>query len=212
MRVLEKVLVVLVIAGMIMRLFDIPSHSLFFVFPALGLACLYFLLGPLLFNGIRLRDIVKKMAYQNTKGKEMILAAILGLFLSIVVTGVIFKWMSWPNGNKMILIGGVSTSVLMILILVLSNNTFKKSALFRVIPLLLISGILFSFSTYQVSKWVMRDHPEIVQTLEKIENDPWDSELRLKLRELELKLRFEDEQVEELMKMERQYQKETNGN
>jgi|GEM_PF-3556389 len=62
MKFAEKIFVVFILIGFVLRLFNQQS-ALFIFLGFAGLALLYLLLGPFLFNGIRLRSIFRKTSY-----------------------------------------------------------------------------------------------------------------------------------------------------
>ena len=212
MRILEKVLIVLMLAAIVMRFLMLPFSLVLFVLSAMGLSTLYFSMSTFLINHVRLRDLTKRSTFSDIRSKELVLGALVGLSLAVIIVGILFKWMAWPNGNVQLLVGCISAIIITIVSLLIAKKSFNLSLVSRVIPCVLLGLILYSFSTYQISKWVMNDYPEIVKAYENLEKDPLNTEFKLEMRELELKLRFDDAHVEEIMKEERLKMLEQNSN
>lgn len=208
MRLLEKLLFagVLVSTALVFLLIP-PGEELTMLF-ALALAALYYPFGFLLLNQIRLRDAYKKSSYENLTGGKITLSVVVGIALSIVCIGALFKLMSLPGANEMLMIGTIATvsfSVVLAVLLFSKKGVNNKYILVRTVIASVIGGFLFFTSGLTLVKLQYRNHPAYIEAFAKYAADPKNEEL-WKQKQLEYyRVRLTEEEFKE-------YEQELNNN
>jgi hypothetical protein len=95
------------------------------IFSSILLAILYFLFGFLLLNNKHLYKIFSKSTYENLNALKITMGAILGIILSNILSGLLFKLMLWPGANAMLLVAGL-TIILGLMFLVIVQLVTRK--------------------------------------------------------------------------------------
>ena len=89
------------------------------------LAILYFLFGFLLLNNKHIYKIFSKSTYENLNALKITMGAILGIILSNILSGLLFKLMLWPGANAMLMVSGL-TIILGLMFLVIVQLVTRK--------------------------------------------------------------------------------------
>jgi hypothetical protein len=140
MNKLEKTLVIVTLVALILKYLAVPGMSLFVVIGLLGLAVLYFYFGFALFNSIGFKGIFKKDSYIEISKYKIFAAIIVGVALSMICIGLLFKVQHW-FGFTMYLYAGLALSFVMLIIAVFKYNSFNKLLLIRLIPFSLLGAL-----------------------------------------------------------------------
>jgi len=146
MKKLELIFIGFAILGIALKLFNVVGSAILLTLSLSMLSILYYLLGFSLFNGIRLRDIFKKKAYQDCNSLNIIVAILLGISLSIICVGELFKLELWPGGELILSTGlGLMAFVLLINFIFFYRKkpeffkrTFKRMTFFASTGLLIL--------------------------------------------------------------------------
>jgi len=184
MRILEKILAIAALIALILKFSLVSGGDFIALWTMLILACLYYPLGFLFFNQIRLRDIFKKTSYKNVTAPRIIFAISTGIGLSAIVVGSLFKLLNFSGADEMLLSGLIVTTVVFVIALTLllkNNDTNSKFILWRVG---LIGGIgIFLLLTSELSivKFQYRNHPNYVEAYTNYLADPRNEELYKKM-------------------------------
>lgn len=95
------------------------------IFSSLLLAIIYFLFGFLLLNNKHIYKIFNKSTYENLSALKITMGAILGIILSNILSGLLFKLMLWPGANAMLMVSGL-TIILGLMFLVIVQLVTRK--------------------------------------------------------------------------------------
>ncbi|MDT8374318.1 MAG: hypothetical protein RQ737_10095 [Bacteroidales bacterium] len=129
MKKLEMILIIGVVVGLLMALFDIPLSSLIVSLFFLVLALLYFYLGFALFNGIRFRGIFKAESYKGLGPWRIAVAIGTGLALSDLTVGFLFTILNYPMAESLLTFGLVLTAIMLLLAAI--RNAKEKDRFYR---------------------------------------------------------------------------------
>jgi hypothetical protein len=95
------------------------------IFSSMLLAILYFLFGFLLLNNKHIYKIFSKSTYQDLNALKITMGAILGIILSNILSGLLFKLMLWPGAKAMLMVSGL-TIILGLMFLVIVQLVTRK--------------------------------------------------------------------------------------
>lgn len=196
MRIAEKILLIALITGIILRFSLILIGEEITIISLLTLSGIYFALGFLLFNQIKLRDVTKKGTFEKLTTTSIVIAVLAGIALSIVCVGALFRFMSLPGSGQMLMIGSVSLIIVSILAAVL-KSVFLKSILTRTIPVLIIGIVLLFVSELSMVKLMYRNHPTYVEAYVRYYEDPKNEALRKEMQLEFYRMRLTEEEFKE---------------
>lgn len=114
MKLIERVFFIIFLLGSFMVYVELSGGALFISISLTILACIYFYLGAALFNGVRLRKIFSKKAWSEVKGWMIASAVFCGVWLSILIVGIMFKALILEGANLMLNIGLIGTIISLI--------------------------------------------------------------------------------------------------
>ncbi len=141
------------------------------VFCALtALSFFYFVFSFALFNDIRLRDIFKKTSYLHTNAKRIIGAIVLGVTISIITIGALFKLLMLAGAAEMTLIGLMAMiiiSIMAILFYFRSRASYYVNVLKRITIYSALALILLFTPNATLIGMYYRDYPEYVSCTRK---------------------------------------------
>jgi hypothetical protein len=180
MKILEKSLAVAIAIALLMKFSLISGGEILTLWAMLTLSCLYYPLGFLFFNQIRLRHIFKKDAYQNVTAARIILAVVTGIGLSTMIVGSLFKLLTFPGADNMLLMGLVVTGAVSTLSIILSTirkHAISKFTLWRVGVIGVVGIFLLSTSELSIIKLQYRNHPGYIEAYKNYLADPRNEEL-----------------------------------
>ena len=122
--------------GLILQVIQIPGSSIFYILGWGLLSLFYFYLSFGYFNKVSLRRLFKRKSYAGIWYKEILLAIMSGIALSILCIGCLFKLQFWPGADLNLLVGLVLTALLLIPITLLAAKNqmvIFKRALYRLV-------------------------------------------------------------------------------
>ena len=187
MKKAEIILIVLMVLGIIMKLLHYPFSSLVFLLAASSLATIYFYFGFALLNGVRMRNMFKKVSYQEIGVKKILFAVGVGLALGVLLIGILFKIQHWPAADMQLSLGFYSCIVALIIALVFYAKTKEsifKNVLVRTIFFGCIGAVLVFTAPKTLLTWQYPDHPEYVEACMELDEDPTNLELQQKVQRL----------------------------
>lgn len=191
MKRLERIVGLIAVIGIVFKLLHFPGGSLLTVLSFAVLSLFYFLLGFLLFNGVRLRDVDRTDALKNIGTQQIILTVVLSIALSMVLIGVLFKIQLWPGGTLQLSLGLFVTAVTLAVALFFYLRT-KRAYYRRMFTRIAIIGgfglLLFLTPRGTLIDIYFRDSPEYADLLKQVLADPENEELEEQLQELEQEL------------------------
>jgi hypothetical protein len=149
------------------------------------LASIYFPLGFLFFNQIRLRDVFKNSSsLKDVTASRAIFAIAAGIGLSTIVIGALFKLLNFTGANPMLFAGLSVTGVVLIFAVVLfvrNNDVNSKFILWRAGVIGAIGVVLLLTSGLAIVKFQYRNHPAYIEAYINYSNDPRNEELGRKM-------------------------------
>ncbi|MFL9845026.1 hypothetical protein [Flavobacterium rhizosphaerae] len=164
MKKAELILASVALVAMILSLFDIPVNIVVVTFLAL-LSLVYFFTGFLLFR---------------PKGTWQVVGSIVaGITFSILVIGILFKFMFWPGGSAM-LFPGIVLALLVAIICVVKYFATKQAFYKNIVLRCGIYVIITMFFLFMQDSWILqfkyREYPEYIEALKKAEANPDDEQ------------------------------------
>src|SRR5271169_521226 len=111
MKILERGSIILSVIGFLMKIMRISGGNELLMIGMTLLAFIYFYLGFALLNNVAVKDIFKKSSYPNSL--RVVGAMGVGIFLSIVAIGILFKLLILTGATEMITIGVVGLVVIL---------------------------------------------------------------------------------------------------
>ena len=123
MKKLEKILGIVILISLIMKFSFIMGGDILAILSISLLTLIYYPFGFAFFNQIRLRRVFKKDSYKGISGLRIIGAIGVGMGLSPICLGILFKLQHWPGSNINIASGLVTTLIVLIIALI----KFSKS-------------------------------------------------------------------------------------
>ena len=182
----EKVLLLIVFIGLILKYLHVPGSSAILILSPSSLSLFYMYFSFAFFNGIELKKVFKKQSYQGI-GKMRIIGAIgTGVGLSVGAIGILFKLSTWPGSYVQLL-----TSLLALaLVVIVSFYKLNKSQsavylkiLKRAVPVLAICICLVYIPSEIWLNMRYSNHPDYVKALLESEANPSNEDLWLKVEE-----------------------------
>ncbi len=163
MKLFEKVMIIVAVAALLLKAFDLPLGDLLLSVSCSLLSIIYFLFGFALFNAIRFRKMFKKDSYAGISARRIIAAIGFGWFLSSIIIGIMLKLLFLPGGNLQIASGLIIGLLVMVISLIFYKKK-KKEFFFRVLaralPIALIGLIIWAIPTGQLIDFFERKNPE----------------------------------------------------
>lgn len=153
----EKTLTGIFLAGVALKMFNIPGYSILLILSLLIISLLYFPFAFYFFSD------------KSLKTQNIFLSIFGGMILAIIPIGVLFKLMFWP-GADISLIGGITlTAIFLILTYFMYKksstdlNTYYKNYLTRILFWLVISIIFYSISKKQLLQIQHSNDPKLLE-------------------------------------------------
>lgn len=184
MKKLEKILGFIAIAAFILKLIRVPGASMLLLLSISALSLIYYPLGFAFFNQVKLRHVFKKEAYKGVSALRILGAIGVGVSLSALLVGILFKVQFWSGASFELIFGIVATAIIAAIALIRHRNhkdDFYKRILSR---MALIGGLalLFFFTPeLTILKIQYRNHPDYVKAFEASRMHPESMELREKM-------------------------------
>lgn len=184
MKKLEPILGILAVLAIALKFIGIPGSNILIILVLTFLSWSY-LLGFLLFNNIRLRQIFKKQSYSGISKKRLIGSVCLGILLSSIIMGSLFKLMFWPGGQLFFSLLLLTPFLVYALVLNAKNQTPFYSGILK--RILVIGGL--GLATLALPKNTLidiyhGDDPEYAELMKQTLDDPYNDELREQLNQL----------------------------
>ncbi|MBS1559471.1 MAG: hypothetical protein JST69_12180 [Bacteroidetes bacterium] len=184
MKLLEKITFALSLIGIMLKLLLVRSGNPVLIIGASLLSCIYFYLGFALINGIGFRAMFKKASYAAIRGIRIVAGIGIGLFLSIVVIGSLFKLQIWMGSIEMMAIGstGLLITVLAASVVFLvkrkSLDLFYRAIFLRGAIAFIFALIIFAIPSRSLIRIYHRDNPAYAELMIKALENPQDKEIQ----------------------------------
>jgi len=197
MKLLERILAIGIVLGLIMKFSLIPGGDAIVLSTMLTLSCLYYPLGFLFFNQIKLRHVFNAAAYKNKAALIIIFAVVTGIGLSIIVIGSLFKFLHFTGGDQMLILG-LSITVIVLTISatrwIKNRDTNSKFILWRAGIIGIIGTFLFFTPELSLVKFQYRNHPKYIEAYTNYVADPTNEALFRKMELERMKIRLTGEE------------------
>ena len=193
MKKFEFIVGLFAILGIILKVFHVPGGSILAALVFSTLSMFYYVFSFALFNGIRLRDIFKKVSYKDTNAKRIIGAVGLGWAISVIIIGVLFKLQFWAGADFQLLTGLVTIGVILLIAIIFYfrskaeyyKRIFKRIAIYGGLGLMLY----LTPSSVFVDIYY-RNNPDYAELFKKVLASPDNLELREQLEQMKTEKRY----------------------
>lgn len=186
MKKFEIIISCLAVIAIILKFIGIPGSGLIVVLTLMTLAITYYFAFAL-FNNIRLRTIFKSSSYRYTNTKRIVGSVVLGLSLSLVIIGLLFKLQLWPGAAIQLNTGLVFLAICFIVAMI----NFMKSRDEFYLPLFKRIAVVGGFGLFilltpdsALIDIYYRDRPELAELMKQSMADPGNDEIRYQLDSL----------------------------
>ena len=115
MNKLEKILGILILLSLVMKYSLIAGGDIILILAISLLSILYYAFGFAFFNHIHLRQVFKKTSYKRSSTSRIIGGVGVGIGLSVVCLGCLFKIEHWPGADINLYIGLTTLFVVIII-------------------------------------------------------------------------------------------------
>ena len=126
MKKTEVALILITIIGLIIRLLQWPGGNLLMILCITLLSLMYFIFGFAFFNGLRIREVLKKESYVALNKMKIFGAFLTGIASSIGVLGILFSLMYWPGAMFNVIFGSILLSLISVIALIKYSNNKSK--------------------------------------------------------------------------------------
>ena len=118
MKKAEIIFMTIGVVATFLYLFAIPGMAFMAMASLASLLAIYFYFGFALFNEIRLGKIFWRKNYKQKTRNRLLGGVAAGWAISLLLLGVYFKFLSWPNSNFNLILGIIAVSVVLIISLI----------------------------------------------------------------------------------------------
>lgn len=176
MRKLERILISLFIIGLLLQIVPMAGGSLLIVLALSTLAIVYFSGGFILFQNVRLRDLVSSKSGLGLNDlKAMFLSIGAGFFCSAIVIGVMFRVQAWPGASAMLIAGiaGMTICSAIALFFYSDKTTYPlKAILTRTAAWGVVGVLLMILSPTAILEIKYRHDQEYVKLMKEVHEHP----------------------------------------
>lgn len=144
----------------------------------LTLGGIYFPLGFLLLNDISLLSYLKKReSFENWTTIQIVSGVVTGIALSIICVGILFKLLTLPGANEMLMFGAMASIIVAIVTVILRKRVPARAILIRTAIFSVAGIVLFLTPHVSIIKFQYRDHPAYVEAYTQYIENPKDDSL-----------------------------------
>lgn len=184
MRKLELICGGIALLSLIGGFMDVPLSGVFLLLSMSILAMLYYPLGALLFNGIRMREALNGKSFQAVPKGHLALGFVGGFILCPMMLGVIFKWNMWPGADMMLRVALGLAIIFLLIVMAMAKGRledFHRRIFVRFAIAGTLAALFSLLSTLHIVELRYRDQPELVQAWEAHLANPDNEALREEL-------------------------------
>ena len=176
MKKIEINLLLFTLLGVLLTAFDISSGTIIIALSITIIASIYYPLGFFFFNTIKFNGIFKKKSYRGISFLKGFGTFSSGLLFSIISIGVMFKLLYLPGASEMLIIGLISTGLLLVALLIkyASNkqNDLVKNLIIRAVFWATIGGALMATPSSFIEKTLLKRHDQNEETTKNKQQQP----------------------------------------
>lgn len=191
MKKIELLLLALALVALAMDLFLTGGSGIMVLMSWFTLAFFYMILSVAFFNNIKPKDIANGDAYKGIHIIRIVGAILTGLAIAITITGIMFRYFSWPGAAMDLYIGIIGLVIAGIVgwtRYAKAGSPFYKKIFSRVILFgaLGIITLLLPQNTFLEIKY--HKYPDYVRAVENAGKDPSNRALQDTLKQEEQKM------------------------
>lgn len=166
MKKAEISLILIILVLLTLALLNVPGMGLLMALFCPLLSILYFWFGFALFNDIPLKHIFKRKSYTDIPARNIILSVLMGIFISLIPIGILFKIQFWPGTSVFLKVGAYSAFMLC---MVIQGFLFreKSQTLINVLKRGLAYGLVgygfFLMTNNQLIDIIYHKHPDYAE-------------------------------------------------
>jgi hypothetical protein len=156
---------ILSLVGLILYSLFVPGGTVLLVISLLSLSTFYFYFGIVYFNNIPLKLIFKKEAYTEISTNRIVGSIILGISISTLIMGILFKILLWKGYSVMFYTGTVlffKVLIAFIIVYFTNKSVYSKKILLKMRFLAIINVLLFIIPDLFFFEIRYRDYPNYV--------------------------------------------------
>ncbi len=187
MKKAEIILGAISIISLILNLFLVPGTEEIYVFSSLFLSAFYLYFSFALFNGVKYRQLMKKIAYKGIGIMRVLSAVTTSSAISMIILGVLFNYQIWSGGNELAFLGIVILSLILVISVIkyfTSKAAFYIVTIKRAVIYLCFAVLTLTLPKFTLLEFKYRNHPDYIEAFKNVINDGTDNkELREKLKE-----------------------------
>ena len=181
---LERIMGIVAIVSILMKLALIHGAGIFVLLSLMLLAGIYYPFGFVFFNGIGLFDLFKKDAYKAVSKWRIVGAIAVGICLSAICMGIMFKIQYYPGANVMLVSG---LEMVLIVTIVAFMKWLKQRddyyiKMFKRIAIIGGFGLVMALTpALTIEKIKYHNYPNYIKAMEEYLKHPKDEALRQKM-------------------------------
>ncbi len=146
MKIIEIICTIILLIGIFFKLSLWPGGSMFTVLSLTIISWYYLIFGFAIFNDMKIKNIFRSARYKTNTPLQFILAILLGMSLSTILTGIMYKIQNWFIQGDILLVGLFSTIIILALYYFLLIKKIKKwKIVFLRSFIILIVGLISFF-------------------------------------------------------------------
>jgi glucan phosphoethanolaminetransferase (alkaline phosphatase superfamily) len=180
MKTVERIFIAIALTGFAFRALHLPFGSLLLITGLCGVTIMYMYLTLPLLHGVRLREMLKKEAYEPTSPKRMLGSILSGVSLALTLMGVLFYLQFWPHYHLHLYVGvvGLCIAIIVAASRYTASNSFYRRLYQRIIPVAFIGLAAVFVPNFLWFEYSYKAHPEYIEAVRALQNDPNNAELQ----------------------------------
>jgi hypothetical protein len=180
MKTVERIFIVIALTGFAFRALHLPFGSLLLITGLCGVTIMYMYLTLPLLHGVRLREMLKKEAYQPTSSKRMLGSILSGVSLALTLMGVLFYLQFWPHYHLHLYagVGGLCIAIIVAASRFTSANAFYSRLYQRIIPVAFFGLAAVFVPNFVWFEYSYKAHPEYIEAVRALQDDPGNADLQ----------------------------------
>jgi hypothetical protein len=203
MKKTEKILGLIFLLAILLKVFNIPGNSMLIGISLIFLAIMYYPLGFIIFNRIPIKGIFKRDSYKGLTGWRILGTVFLGMGLSVLIIGILFKLLHYPSAKTNMIAGLIATLIALIIAIIKfikTKSEFYKELLIRITIIVGFGTLMILTSDLTIEKIQYRNHPTYIKAYENYIKDKDNKVLWYKLEKERYKYIYGEQDYEYLFK------------
>ncbi|HRF79844.1 MAG TPA: hypothetical protein PL070_07130 [Flavobacteriales bacterium] len=174
MKRIERILWIIALAGLVLRLLNLPMSGVLLILSMTLLGMFYLFLSVLAFP-------------QPTRKDQVVIVSLLvGLVLGVALNGILFKIQLWPFSHFFLMVGGFWLAVLTLVVAYVRRkkpelDAYTRGLLKRMVPIMSASILFWLLPDTALVNLYYRDDPQLASLMERYMNTE-DPAMREQLR------------------------------